>query len=193
MVTHTNRRGDTYYVHVRKTKTGKNRYYASKDPDDAWVGPLPDEYEIYENPNGRVFVRRKRASGFTAEEIRTVEREVRERSALKRWAYKVEGRDDAITVHEIGQDLDGLVSMLNPWMAKDERRMADLAAKTGTYEPMMRFRLIEEDPRTFQTERFCFLGGIDDWMPIGDPGELAELAEEFARHLGRDSFYELMR
>ncbi|MFO7900644.1 MAG: hypothetical protein R6V58_16480 [Planctomycetota bacterium] len=192
MVTHTNRRGDTYYVHVRNTKTGKNRYHVSKDPDDAWEGPLPDEYEIYENPNGRVFVRRKRASGFTAEEVRTVEQHMRKRSALKRWAFKVEGKDDAITVHEICQDLEGIVSFTASWMVKEKGLMAELAAKTGTYEPMMRFRLLEEGPRTFQAERFCFLGGIDDWMPIGDPGELAPLAEEFARHLGRDSFYELI-
>jgi len=61
----------------------------------------------------------------------------------------------------------------------------------GTYAAMMRFRLLDEEKRMFQTERFCFRGGVDDWIPIGPEGPLGFLVAKFVKHLGRESFFEL--
>jgi len=191
ILTYTNRRGAQYYLHVRKTKTGKDRYYVSTKLDGASADCLPARYEIYENPNGRVFVRTKRPSRFTSEEVRIVKAGVRKLSSLRPYEYKIDAAKDAITVHLICQDLDGLVSQLNPWMAKDGKAMADLAAKTASYEPMMRFGLADKKRRIFQAERFCFLGGICDWILIGPEGPLLYLVGKFVKHLGKESFYEL--
>jgi hypothetical protein len=44
---------------------------------------------------------------------------------------------------------------------------------------------------SFNPERFCFLGAIDDWMSIGEPDQLDALIKRLLGFLGRESFYEL--
>jgi hypothetical protein len=41
------------------------------------------------------------------------------------------------------------------------------------------------------TDRWCFLGGIDDWFPVGQTGKLADVVRKCAKHLGKDSFFEM--
>lgn len=53
-----NRREDTYYLHEGKTKTGKPKYFFSMKKDGVLVDPILAGYEIYENPNAQVFLRR---------------------------------------------------------------------------------------------------------------------------------------
>jgi hypothetical protein len=37
----------------------------------------------------------------------------------------------------------------------------------------------------------CYAGGIDDWLTLGDTGQVAELAADIVPTLGTDAFYEL--
>ena len=62
----------------------------------------------------------------------------------------------------------------------------------ATFTPLLRFTLLDEARRTFQTERYCFRGSIDDWIDVGWPGLLEKLCKLYVRHLGQESFYELM-
>ncbi len=41
------------------------------------------------------------------------------------------------------------------------------------------------------TQRYCFLGRIDDWIEIGTQGNLQDLVENYVKHLGQESFFEL--
>jgi hypothetical protein len=45
--------------------------------------------------------------------------------------------------------------------------------------------------RTFQTQRYCFLGSVDDWIEIGQPGKLTQLVKKYVKHLGKESYLEL--
>jgi len=58
------------------------------------------------------------------------------------------------------------------------------------YTENMRFELIDKHSRLFQTERYCYRGSIDDWIPISGPGELGKLAASYLKHIGKDSYYE---
>jgi hypothetical protein len=59
--------------------------------------------------------------------------------------------------------------------------------------PVMRFTLVDEKTRTFTAARWCFKGSIDDWWPLmGARGELTTLVAKYCRHLGLESFFELM-
>ena len=65
--------------------------------------------------------------------------------------------------------------------------------RRGPYTAMMRFTLVDEEARTFSTARWCFKGGIDNWFPLmSGRGSLEELTAKYVRHLGRESFYELL-
>jgi hypothetical protein len=57
---------------------------------------------------------------------------------------------------------------------------------------MMRFVLSDPASRTFDAERWCFLGSIDDWYFLEAGKPLATLLKKYLRHLGKQSFYELM-
>jgi hypothetical protein len=57
-VTHVNRKRDTYYLHAGKTKTGKPRYWFSKTTEGDLVKLIPEGYEVYENPDAQVFLRK---------------------------------------------------------------------------------------------------------------------------------------
>jgi hypothetical protein len=59
--------------------------------------------------------------------------------------------------------------------------------------PVMRFTLVDEQARGFTVARWCFKGSIDDWWPLmGGRGDLKTLVEKYCRHLGKESFFELM-
>jgi len=49
---------------------------------------------------------------------------------------------------------------------------------------MLVFQLVDVTRRTFQTQRYCFLGSVDDWIAIGKPGKLTALVKI---ELDRDS------
>jgi len=82
-VTWKNRREDVYYLHEGRTKTGKPKYYFSRSDKGMIVDNIPDEYEIYENPNAQVFLRRKLVSLIKDEELDLLERGVRQYADLK--------------------------------------------------------------------------------------------------------------
>jgi hypothetical protein len=57
-IQHINRRRQTYYLHERKTKTGTPNYFFSMKSEGSLVEEIPEGYEIYENPNAQVFMRK---------------------------------------------------------------------------------------------------------------------------------------
>jgi hypothetical protein len=56
------------------------------------------------------------------------------------------------------------------------------------YDKMMRFRLADAENRLFDVCRWCFSGSINDWIYVNGSQPLADLAEKYAGHLGRESF-----
>src|SRR5271166_4726123 len=57
-VTYVNRYRDTYYLHVGRTKAGKPRYWFARSAEGDLVEAIPERYEVYENPDARVFLRK---------------------------------------------------------------------------------------------------------------------------------------
>jgi len=187
-IQHTNRKGKTYYLHRHTTKGGRVGYHFSLDDEGQLVEEIPAGYEIYEHPRGQVFLRKKREPIITEEEVNLVRSEMEKRASVEHFLIDV--RDRAIVIHTADQDMDELQEFLSPF-GLSGRRVEEVLARHLSYTPMMRFVLHDAEERTFTAERYCFLGGIDDWVNLSRPGPLRRLAREFVRHLGRDSFYEL--
>jgi hypothetical protein len=189
-VQHVNRRGVTYYLHQGRTKTSKQRWFFSTKPEGELSESVPEGYEIYENPNAQVFLRKKLPRLITDDEVALVERGVRDLARQKHFQVDVKSKD--IIVHLPGQDDDveerflgrlGLPPTWRPPAATYDRR---------TYMPMMKFTLVDEETRRFCACRWCFLGSIDDWFPLAGSGDLSNLVQKYAPHLGKQSFFELM-
>ena len=81
-VMYTNKKGKMFYLHCGTTKTGKPKYYFSMIREGTLVDTVPDDYEIYENPNAQVFLRRIQPKIITDDEFAVVEKGMKEFSPL---------------------------------------------------------------------------------------------------------------
>ncbi len=191
-IQYVNRRGDTYFLHEGKTKTGKPKWFFSKKADGNLAEAIPSGYEIYENHNAQVFLRTIVPMLVTKEEIDTVEQGVRNLSKSR--YFLVEAKGNSIIVFIADQrDPDSLVETLTDGFGiPNAEKLAAIMQRILTYTAMMRFTLVDEKQRRFSVERWCFRGSIDDWFPLMGSGDLARVVKHFVPHLGAESFYELM-
>ena len=190
-VEYVNRKGDKYYLHERKTKKGNSAYSFSKKKDGVLVESVPDGFEIYENPNAQVFLRRIQPKIFTDEEISIVENGVKKYSAVKNFIVDV--KKNGIVVYLANRDPDEFKAVFsNIVFFPDSPKLKKIYEESLYYSPMMRFVLVDKKSREFAVERWCFLGSIDGWIPIDGSNDLAELVKKYCKHLGRESFYELI-
>ena len=190
--THTNRKDKVYYLHQGKTKTGKAKYYFSQSDKGNTIDSIPDGYEVYENANAQVFLRRIQPKIITDEEVNLVKDSVKAYTKLSH--FFVEAKGEKIIVHTPDQEVDDeFISKLSPFAQLRGFDVKQYLAKRASFTPMMRFVLSDKVERTFYTERFCFRGSIDDWIYLeSSDGTLLTQLKQYIKHLGQESFYELM-
>jgi hypothetical protein len=152
---------------------------------------IPAGYEIYENPNAQVFLRRIPPKIITDEEHRAVDDGMRRYATVK--DYKIDIRGNAILIYTAEQDIEALADILKPTYPNplENVELMTLLRRGIHYSPMLVFQLVNAQRRTFQTQRYCFLGSVDDWIEIGKPGKLSTLVKRYVKHLGQDSYVEL--
>jgi hypothetical protein len=188
-IEYVNRKSQKYYLHQGATKTGKPKYFFSMKSEGSLVKAIPDGYEIYENPNGQVFLQKVQPKIITDEEVAKVEKGMKELCSLN--YYRIDVRKDTIFIYTANQDEEKLAEVYKPCHFKNETIMQQAINNCLTYSTMLKFTLLNEEKRIFTTQRFCFLGSIDDWIYIGLPNTLENLVEKYVKHLGHNSFYEL--
>ena len=191
-LTYRNRQGKTYCLHVGKTKTGKDKYFCSQKKDGVLLEDVPKGVEIHENPDGLVYLRREIKTLLSEDEMILIGRALETMTALKDYEYKVEHDMNTITIYVADCNAKKLLEVLNPFYAQDERCIRECAIRSGTFTVMLRFRIVDKQERLFIAERFCFRGSVDDWIQISGGGTLKSLATKFVKHLGKESFYDLM-
>jgi hypothetical protein len=97
----------------------------------------------------------------------------------------------AASHHRRGDGLRQHTSDQNCIVDVKRKQIVVYEGQGGYFYQMLRFTLVDEKARSFSADRWCFRGSIDDWFPL-DCGELRKLVEKYCRHLGKDSFFELM-
>src|SRR6266852_5699504 len=178
-ITHTNAKGKSYYLHQGTTKTGKPKYYFSMESNGELAASIPVGFEIYENPNAQVFLRRIPPKIITDEERQVVEDGMRKYAEVQ--DYKMDVKGNAIVVYTADQDIETLADLFKdmyPTPAANTQLMTVLRNEIH-YSPMLQFILEDAQHRTFVTQRYCFRGAIDDWVYIGTPGKLATLVQKY--------------
>jgi len=189
-ITHTNAKGKLYYLHQGTTKTGKPKYYFSMESEGHLAESIPEGFEIYENPNAQVFLRRIPPKLITDEERRVVEEGMRTYADVKDSKIDVKGK--AIVIYTADQDIGTLAELfkdLSPTPSAN-RQLMSLLRKEIQYSPMLQFLLEDEKRRLFTAQRYCFRGSVDDWIDIGY-GPLTTLVKQYVKHLGQESYFEL--
>jgi hypothetical protein len=189
-ITYTNAKGKTYYLHQGTTKTGKLKYYFSMESEGTLAESIPAGFEIYENPNAQVFLRRIPPKIITNEERKVVEDGMRKYADVQ--DYKIDVKSNAIVVYTADQDIEtlaGLFKDVYPDPTTNTQLMT-LLRKEIHYSPMLQFLLEDGQRRLFTAQRYCFRGAIDDWIDIGH-GPLPTLVKRYVKHLGQESYFEL--
>lgn len=195
-VTHTNRKGVTFYLCRGITKTGKPRYFFARGPDKGEpVEPIPEGYEIIESVNGVVSLAKARPILIRPEELALVQATVAAHPKARN--YRVDVKGERIVVYEReGADPDLVVRDISGSMglpvAVVAARMRETFDRGARFSPVLRFILADEAKRMFYVERWCYLGSIDDWVDIRAAGRLSRLVKQTVPKLGTDAFFELM-
>jgi hypothetical protein len=189
-ITHTNAKGKTYYLHQGTTKTGKPKYYFSMESAGPLAEAIPEGFEIYENPNAQVFLRRIPPKIITDEERQVVEDGMRKYAEVQ--DYKIDVKGNAIVVYTADQDIETLADVFKDMYPTPSanRQLMSLLRKEIHYSPMLQFLLDDAKRRTFTAQRYCFRGSVDDWIDIGY-GPLTTLVKQYVKHLGKESYFEL--
>jgi hypothetical protein len=189
-ITHTNAKGKTFYLHQGTTKTGKPKYHFSMLSEGTLADAIPVGFEIYENPNAQVFLRRIPPKIITDAERQVVEDGMCTYADVQ--DYKIDVKGNAIVVYTTDQDIDALVHLFQDvGSMRDEAKIRQTIRREITYSPMLQFVLCDDKTRTFVAQRYCFQGSVDDWIDLGQ-GPLATLVRTYVKHLGKESYFDLV-
>lgn len=191
-ITYTNRKGFTFHLCKGTTKTGKSRYYFSRDLKGEPVKRIPDGYAISESVNGVVSLVKSRPGLIQPREVAIVE------TILKRHPkahnYRVSAKHDRIEIYErVGPDVGNLIriagsSALDPGMR--ERIDTDME-RYSQFTPVLRLMIRDTDARIFSAQRMCYRSWVDGWLDLHDSGKIEPLARKLISTLGTDAFFEL--
>ena len=192
-IRYTNRKGITYYLCRGAGKTGKPRYYFAREPRDEPVSQIPEGFRISESVNGILSLAQDRPSQIWPEEVAAVEAAVRRHP--KSGNYRVNVKRDRIEIYErVGPDAEELCAVLGlagvdlPGLVDSIRATQE---RHGRFEPVLRLILADAEQRTFWVERMCYLGSVDDFVPIGASGTVDELSRQLIPILGTEDFFDL--
>lgn len=190
-IQYVNRLGKTYFLRQDKTKTGKPKWLFSTKKEGDLAEAIPEGYEIYENHNAQVFLRKKIPKLITEDEVAIVESGLR--NLAKRTYFFLDVKKDSIIVYLAHQNTEFLEGSVQARFGPKDR--AALEAETQkflTYLPMMCFTLVDEQKRLFSVDRWCFRGSIDDWIALAKADGLSKQVKKYVPHLSQESFFELM-
>ena len=196
-VTYTNRKGRKYYLCQGVTKSGKPRYYFSREQKGEPLEEIPDGYEIRESVNGIVSLSKIRPKLILDREIGIIKSEILKHPHAKKYPFDVKSKE-IIIYEQSGPDLREAATMLAaklgfPGMITDDfvRTLEKDRDIHTDYTPIMKFILSDKNRRLFRARRMCYLGNINDWIDIEFNKPIDELASAFIPTLGTDDFYEL--
>jgi hypothetical protein len=164
-------------------------YLFSMQSEGTLADAMPAGFEMYENPNAQVFLRRIPPKLITDAERQVVEDGMRKYADVQ--DYKIDVKGNAIVVYTADQDIETLVHLFQDvGSMRDEAKIRSAIRREITYSPMLQFVLSDEKQRVFVAQRYCFRGSVDDWIDLGH-GPLATLVKKYVKHLGKESYFDL--
>ncbi len=151
-----NRKGQTYYLYQGITKTGKPKYFFSMKSEGHLVETMPDGYEIYENPNAQVFLRKVQPKIISDEERAIVEDGIKRFSSLQ--DYQIDIKKEIITVYTANQDVNLLSELLKLSGRNDMTEAKTKLRLSISYSAMLCFVLIDRVKRIIHDSKILFFG-----------------------------------
>jgi len=188
-LTHTNRKGDKYYLHQELTKKGNPRYFFSRTQDGRLVDKVPKGYEIYENPNGLVFLRKEQPRLFSDEEMTIVENAMENYADLE--FYKIDVKGNAIIILLPLQDVEAIKEVISQCSLKTPAEINHTLQRIIRFSPEMQLILTDKEKRLFSLKRYCYRG-VGSWITLETSPDLKSLAKKYFKHLAKESVFDLL-
>jgi len=196
-VTYTNRKSRKYYLCQGVTKSGKPRYYFSREQKGRPLEEVPEGFEIRESVNGIVSLSKIRPKFILDREIEIIKSEIAKHPHAKKYPFDIKSKKIVI-YEQAGPDLLEAATMLAkefgfPGVITDDvvRTLEKDCDIHTDYTPIMKFILSDQIKRLFRAQRMCYLGNIDDWIDIEFDKSIDELASTLIPTLGTDDLFEL--
>lgn len=186
---YTNRKGHRYHLRTGNTKTGRPTYYFSQKAGDLSIHAIPSGFEIYENPKGQPFLRKIVPQLITDTEVSTIQRELDVIPRLK--GSRVERKREVLTIYVVDRNEELVEEFRQTHFLRVSKSLKELPERHWSFDAELEFVLVDKTRRLYKARRFCYLGSVDDWIEIGEPGSLNTLAKRYVKRLGRESFFEL--
>ncbi|CAK0780249.1 Integrase [Gammaproteobacteria bacterium] len=190
-ISYTNRKGRTYFLCEGTTKSGKPRYFFSRDLQDTLLEKIPDGYVIQESVNGIVSLAKSQPMLLTSAEISVVTSAIASHPDAK--AYRVDVKSKQIIIYErVGSDARRII-VDSLGMQPDGNMLLRIEKQESLYTqftPIMRFTLVDEAKRFFCAERMRF-SGEDHWITISSGKTISVIAPRFIAKLKADDFFDL--
>jgi hypothetical protein len=194
-ISHTDRKGQTYFLCQGETKTGKVRYFSSKSAVQDTLDEIPAGYHIEESVNGMVSLVKDRKQIIRPEEIQVIE------TALcnhpKGNNYRVSAKSKQIIVYErLGPAAEDMAEIFGKTLSMYSRQelphgMRAILDKEAQYSPMLHFILVDATVRTFCAERATYVASLPEWVGICGCGPLQSLVGQIIPLLDTDEYFEL--
>jgi hypothetical protein len=193
-ISHTNRKGQTFFLCQGITKIGKPRYFFSKTAAPDAPEQIPAGHHIEESVNGIVSLVKDRKQLILPEEIQLIE------AALHRHPkgnnYRISAKGKQITVYErLGPDAETMADIFGqalPMYSTQELLdgMQEMLDQNAQYSPMLHFKLVNTADRTFCAERATYVSSLPEWVDICDCGPLQKLMDEIIPLLDTDEYFD---
>jgi len=189
-LSYANRRGNRYYLHAGRTKTGKLRYFVAKSPGEGSLETMPEGYEFAESINGVVSVRRidRRGPRIPEQDVAIVRVEMARHGQLRH--HRAECVRGEIVIFE---PVSGLTMLdaedaLWPGIRWNKTAIDHLAAR-ARYAPVLKFAPCRSGD--YAVHRMTYRGQGGWSWPLAH-GRLVELVGRFVGKIGTEAFFDLM-
>jgi hypothetical protein len=152
------------------------------------VEAVPEGYEIYERPGGRVSVRKIQKTPILPHELQYIHDQLVPHNDREYAFFRSALGESAFILSSVKRLM--LERHRFRWQAEIRGKEIIIYEVSCDGRPMMKFTLCDEEEREYQAYRWCFRGRIDGWLELR-AGQLSDLAAKYCPALGTDNFYEL--
>ncbi len=187
-VTYKNKEGQCYYLHKKITKRHNFRYYFSKNNSVNLVDNIPDNYEIYENPVGQVFLRKKSKNFIRDKDIKIVEQVIAEKSDFEH--FYINCNDNKILIYLPDLDIEEIDGMLNVTMDGDQIKLEAFNPGNLTYSPYLRITY-NKDRDDYLLEKIDQQEKFTRWEKLGQSPEITDLITDNINKISNPSYSKL--
>ena len=185
-VQYVNRKGKIYFLHEGNTKKGNPQYTFSQCKDRA-LETIPDGYEIYENPNAQVFLRRVQPKLISEKEEGLVRECFRALIVQKYCKLTIEKK--TITIYFADQDVERMRELWTNTPVARKEGVEVLIDREITYSPVIRFALQSRKEGLFIAKVVDYEQGNRQWQILDTANSLEVLVSITREQIDLEAYY----